>query len=124
MTKKVTLKQHLALGALLTEADVSKAAEAAAVSRTTIYRWLKDPVFQNALNAAESEALAALSRKLVVLGSQAACVLDDAMRDANTPVSVRLRAADIVLSRLLQLRELVQLDTRVTEIELRLGIQV
>ena len=61
MTKKVTLKQHLALGALLTEADVSKAADAAAVSRTTIYRWLKDPVFQNALSAAESEALAALS---------------------------------------------------------------
>ena len=121
MTKKVTLKQHLALGALLTEADVSKAADAAAVSRTTIYRWLKDPVFQNALSAAESEALAALSRKLVVLGGQAVFVLDDAMRDANTPVSSRIRAADIVLSRLLQLRELVQLDARVAEIEMRMA---
>ena len=57
----------------------------------------------------------------MVLGGQAGCVLHDVMRDTNAPVSARLRAADIVLSRLLQLRELVQLDTKVTELELRIG---
>ena len=69
----------------------------------------------------EAEALAALSRTLVALGDQAVAVLRDAMRDSTAPINARLRAADMVLSRLLQLRELVNLDRRLSNLEARVN---
>ena len=121
MTEKVTPKKRKAVEALLTKADIKKAAEAAGVSRKTLYRWLKDADFLAALAEAEAEALATLSRTLVALGDQAVAVLRDAMRDSTAPINARLRAADMVLSRLLQLRELVNLDRRLSNLEARVN---
>lgn len=98
------------------------AAEAAGVSRKTLYRWLKDVDFLAALADAQAEALAGLSRRLVALGDQAASVLRDAMSDSNTPINARLRASNIVLGRLLELHELTALDTRLRNLEKRIGL--
>jgi len=76
-------------------------------------------VFTTALHAAEADALAAVSRRLVRLADTAATTLEAAMHDEATPVATRVRAADAVLSRLLQLRELVSLEERVRELEAR-----
>ena len=117
MTKNLTPKQLRAVESLLTTGDKSQAAELAGVKRQTIYKWLKQPEFQQALREAEAEALQSLSQALARLGSKAADTLDKSM-DADSD-QVRLRAADIVLNRLLQLRELVDLDARITELEAR-----
>ena len=115
MTEKVTPKQLRAVESLLTTGDKSEAAELAGVKRQTVYKWLKQPDFQQALRDAEAEALQSLSQALTRLGSKATRTLDKSM-DAESE-TVRVRAADIVLGRLLQLRELIDLDARVAELE-------
>jgi len=119
MTDNLTPKQQRAVRALLTTPDVAAAAKDAGVSRETVYKWMQVSVFTTALHAAEADALAAVSRRLVRLADTAATTLETAMHDEATPVATRVRAADAVLSRLLQLRELVVLEERVQELEAR-----
>ena len=117
MPGKLTQKHYRAIETLLTSANASEAATAAGVSRDTLYRWLKDDTFKQALTGAEGEALAALSRSLVSMGDTATATLRDAMTGSNTPTGAKIRAADIVLARLLQLRELVTLEDRISRLE-------
>ncbi len=110
-------KQRRALEALFTQGDVSGAAKAAGVSRQSLYRWLGEPGFSTALRKAESMALDGLSRTLVRLGDKAAGALEAALDDDEAPHSVKLRAADVVTGRLLQVRELVTIEQRLAAIE-------
>lgn len=120
MPKKLTAKHYRAIESLLTKGIVTEAATAAGVSRDTLYRWLKDDTFRQALTEAESEALQTLSRSLVAMGEDASKALRDAMTGKEVPTGAKLRAVDIVLGRLMQLRELINLEERVAEIERRL----
>ena len=113
----LTPKQRKAVEALLTTGEVAAAAQAAGVSRESVYRWLKQPAFLAAVREAEARAIDDLSRLLVRLGRTATATLAKAMNDAAAPWATRVRAADAVLSRLLQLRELATLEARVAELE-------
>jgi len=57
------------------------------------------------------------------LGEKAADTLRQALEDAQAPAAARVRAADIILARILQLRELVDLDKRLTELEKKQLVQ-
>ncbi|MDP9355721.1 MAG: hypothetical protein M3R02_10665 [Chloroflexota bacterium] len=118
----LTPKQRKAVEALLTTGEVTAAAQAAGVSKDSIYRWLKEPLFLAAVREAEAKALDDLSRLLVRLGRTAAATLAKAMGDAAIPPATRVRAADAVLGRLLQLRELATLEARVAELERAAGL--
>ena len=117
MSENLTPKRRKAIESLLTTGDIAAAARAAGVSRQTLYTWLREADFRAALQSAETAALESLSRALVRLGDKATATLDSAMSDDLAALPVKIRAADIVLSRLLQLRELVDLEARVTELE-------
>ena len=117
MPKNLTPRKRKALEALLTSGDISQAANTAGVSRDSVYRWLRDPDFQTALSNGTQAALQGLSQSLLTLGAAAAKTLQAALEDTTAPLTTRLRAADIVLTRLLQMRELVDLDKRLTELE-------
>lgn len=122
MVENGTLRpeQQTAIRALLT-GTVKDAAQAAGRTRTTIYRWLREPEFKAALAEAEGEALAALSRALVCLGDKAAKVLEDVFDNPKETGSVKVRAASVALSQILRIRELYLLEKRVAEIETKLG---
>ena len=113
--KKLTPAQLKGIEALLTTGKVTEAARAAGVAPQTFYRWRKQPHFRKALQEAEAQAVASLSAALAALGSKAASALSDAL-DAKD-LRLRVRAADIVLGRLLQLRELVELEERIERLE-------
>ncbi len=115
-------KQRQAVEALLTTGEVAAAAQAAGVARHTLYRWLKEPAFLQAVRETEARALDELSRLLVRLGRTAAATLAKAMSDPAVPWSTRVRAADASLGRLLQLRELATLEARVTQLERLSGL--
>jgi phage terminase small subunit len=119
----LTTKQRKAIEALLLTGDVTAAAREAGVSRESIYRWLRQPVFLGAVREAEAQALDELSRLLVRLGRTAATTLAKAMSEETTPIATRVRAADAVLARLLQLRELATLEARVVELERSAGLR-
>jgi hypothetical protein len=112
--------QRLAIAALIETGQVTDAAAAANVSRDSIHRWLKDDAFLAALREAEADALRALSRSLVALSNKATATIEAVMTDDETTAAVKLRAADVALSRLLAVRELLDLEERVTSLEARL----
>ena len=117
-TEKLTPEQLTALTALLEHGDKSKAAKAANVSRTTVYRWLReDATFQAALEASTRQALKEFSANLVRLAQKAAQALDDAL-GKKQDMSYRLRAADIVTNRLLAVREAVDIEERLAALEM------
>ncbi len=118
----LTAKQRKAVEALLATGEVQAAAATVGISRETLHRWLRQPLFLEAVRAAEAQALDDLSRMLVRLGRTAAGTLAKAMSDAATPMTVKVRAADATLGRLLQLRELATLEARVAELERAAGI--
>ena len=120
--RQLTTRQQRAVAALLTTGDVPAAAEAVGVDKATLYRWMKQPVFLAAVREAEVGALDELSRTLVRLGRTAAGTLEAAMVDGAAPYPTRVRAADAVLGRLLQLRELATLEARVAELERSVGL--
>jgi len=117
MSENLTPRKRKAIETLLTSGDVTQAARAAGVSRETLYRWLKAPDFQAALNDSTRQALESLSRTLVTLGDKAADTLRQALEDSTLAPGARVRAADIVLARILQLRELVDIETRLAKLE-------
>src|SRR3712207_3684792 len=118
-TENLSPKQLKALSALLEHGDKTKAARAANVGRSTLYRWLReDANFQAALDEGTRQALKEFSTNLVRLAQKAAQALEAALDDTNDKhVHYRLRAADIVTSRLLQVRELVDLEARLAALE-------
>jgi hypothetical protein len=119
----LTSKQRKALEALLLTGEVSNAASAAHVTRDTVYRWLKQPVFASAVREAEAEAIDEVSRVLIRLSRSAVGTLAQAMAERDAPIGPRIRAADITLSRLLQVRELAVLEDRLAALEQSVGIE-
>jgi len=115
-TDNLSTEQVKALEALLTSGNKASAARAAGVDRSTLYRWMADATFQAALEEATREALKEFSRALTRLAAEAVKVLEDAMA-SKQEMHVRLRAADIVTSRLLAVREQVELEERLTRLE-------
>jgi transposase-like protein len=120
---ELTSKQRKAVAALLATGEVAAAAKETGVSRETLHRWLRQPGFVQAVRGAEAQAIDDLSRLLVRLSRTAAATLAKAMNDPAVPAATRVRAADAVLGRLLQLRELATLETRVVELERRAGLE-
>jgi len=116
----LTPRQRRFVAAMLSEKTIRAAAKRAGVSEATAGRWLALPAVRRAIEAAEAEALAELSRGLLRLSTQTINAIEIVLTSEAAP-SVRLRAADIVLSRLLHYVEFVSLERRVSEIEQRLG---
>jgi len=86
--------EHLAIGA-----TVTRAAEAAGVSRETVHRWTRDDfTFQAALNRARRELQDAIERRLLAVAEKAMANVADAVEDGNLNVSVTLLKGLGVLS--------------------------
>lgn len=120
--KKITPRQVIALNSLLSGGTVPSAAAAAGVTGKTVYKWLGRAEFQAELNRAQSEAMDQLSRALVSLGLDAADTLAVAMRDESNPPSIRIRAADIIISRIAVIKDLVDFENRLAALEKQAGM--
>lgn len=117
MTKNLTPRQRAAIQGLVSGQTITQVAVAAGVSRETIYKWLQRPDFTKALTGSTDAAVELLSRRLVGISTQALDALEDVLTDTAAPHSAKIRAAEIVLARLLNLRELVDIDARLTALE-------
>lgn len=115
---ELTARQHKVMAALLQARTVREASQSTGVPERTIHRWLADdPEFTRQLAAAERELLGATLRGLVRLARPAIGVLSAILADEMAGPSARLRAASIILERLVTLRGLVDLEERVSKLE-------
>ena len=111
-------KQRAVL-ALVEHGSVVAAADACKLSRQTLYRWLREPLFAQALRIASGEQIEQASRRLSSLMIRA---IDELERLLSSESEHQRRlTADSVLSHALRLRELVELEQRVSNLEKQIG---
>jgi len=108
-------KKLLALNAIGTGYSIEKASEVANVSRTTIYRWLQDEAFQAEYTRIQGELIRRISLRLLNITEQALQALEEGLNSRD--VKLRIKVAEIALSRAPSLAELGALNERLTRLE-------
>ena len=96
-TTKLTARQEQAIQALLTGVNVKEAAQHVQIGRTTLYRWLNDPVFRNAYHVAQERSQAWIMNRLQHLAAKALHVLEKILDDSEVPVLAKVEAARAIL---------------------------
>ncbi len=114
---ELTTKQARAVQALLSAASVVEAARVAHVGERTLFRWLTEPIFRAALSEAEGALLDSATRRLLGLQDTAIETFENILKDEEASQAIRLRAATAVLDYLLKLRELRNVEQRLTALE-------
>jgi hypothetical protein len=109
-------KQRKAIAALLSERTIEDAAKAIVITSRTIYRWMESNEFRNALLEAEGLAVDAATRRLISGNDVALDTLADLMVKAESE-SVRRQAASDWLTHLIKMRELRNIEKRLTALE-------
>jgi hypothetical protein len=113
------------LAELVAGATRKDAAEAAGVSEATVYRRLREPDFLAELESRQGELVRNGALAFAVDVAESREVLRQIRDDPDVPASVRVTAADRLISRGLAYVELsaaVRLDERIARIEARLGL--
>jgi len=116
-TGALSAKQTAVIAALLETRTVADAAAKTGTPARTIYRWLLDPDFQQALQVAESLVIDAAVRRLLVLQQTALNTLDEVMQAPDASPTARVAASKAVLDTLLDYREQRTFEERLTALE-------
>jgi hypothetical protein len=116
-------KQEETIAALLTQRNLDEAAKAAGISMRTLMRWLKLPEFQAAYREARRTAYSQAVAKLQQGATAAATTLLKVMLDQGTPASVKVRAAECVMTHSSKAIEIEDIEARVSELERAAGPQ-
>jgi hypothetical protein len=102
---------------LLTQRNIDEAAKAVGIAPNTLLSWMKVPVFQTAYREARRMAYSQAVAKLQQGATAAATTLLKVMLDQGTPASVRVRAAECIMSHSSKAIEIEDVAARVTELE-------
>ena len=121
--EKFGRKMEAAVAALLTQRNMEEAARAAGISARTLMRWLKLPEFQAAYREARKAAYSQAVAKLQQGATAAATTLLKVMVDQSTPASVKVRAAECVMTHSSKAIEIEDIEARVSALELAAGTQ-
>jgi transposase-like protein len=111
MSDSVTARQRRAIEALVAGATVTAAAETAGVSRQTVYAWMRQGDFAEALDNAGAEVRRAAVRRLTAALDRAVTTVSRLAETAEDE-AVRLRSALAVAS---MLRDLLGVDEQVAQ---------
>uniref|UniRef100_A0A6M3M9N5 Uncharacterized protein n=1 Tax=viral metagenome TaxID=1070528 RepID=A0A6M3M9N5_9ZZZZ len=122
MPQKATLSanQRKALQAMLTNAGVTKAAAACKLSRWTLYRYLRDPVFKAELNRRQDAVLAAATSALAEKAGDAVEALGLVLADGEASASAKTSAALGILRTVYDLVGVREVLERLTALEERM----
>jgi hypothetical protein len=121
MAGKLTGRQEQALWALLREPGVEAAARAAGVGARSLYRWLNDPMFASAYQAARRDALSLATGRLQTAAQDAVTALTEVMKDPCAPPAARVAAARTVLDVAFRASELEDIEKRLANLEAAAG---
>lgn len=113
----LTPAQQRSIVALLSARSVREAATVANVPERTLTRWLREDTFVTALRAAEEALLDAATRRLLAMQSDALDTLERLLQDADVTAGVQLRAALGIMSHVLHLREVRDIEARLSALE-------
>ena len=112
----IATKQQKAITALLSERTARDAAKKAGVSEKTLYGWLADKDFRQALRSAEAEVLDTVTRRLGVGQALALDTLEKLIQSARHE-STKLTACVSWLNMFVKYRDMKDIDERLTALE-------
>lgn len=118
----LTAKQERGIAALLEWPTITEAAKRSGLSEPTLRRWMNDPAFAEAYKAARVRVWDGALDALQSAAGAAVASLRDIAQDANAQASARVSAAKAILEIGLRLRESLDLEARMVEIENKLGV--
>ena len=117
---RLTRRQQAALPVVAFAPSITQAALDSGVPQSTLYRWLNDPAFREALTSFHQES-AELAREIFQSQTlQAACVFAELMREGDP--ALRLRAARYSTSLAIRIRDSEQLATELRDIKEALNL--
>jgi len=108
-------KQHQAIASLVSTGSISETSVALRISRTSLYSWMGQQAFSEALGALQVKLLDAVQGRCATLIHLSLDKLADALNDADS--RVRVKAADVLLSRMVPLLEHIHFAERLKKIE-------
>lgn len=114
---ELTEKQEEAILALVSNPNMSAAAEAVGVGRTTLWRWLRDDDFRSSYMAKRREVMSQATARLQQLTGEAAEVFGAVMNDVKASPHARVMAARAVFELAHKGYELEELEARLEAIE-------
>ena len=106
-----------ALQALLQYGTKEKAAQEAGISVVTLWRWLKQPLFQEAIRQARREAFSQSTGRLQQASSAAVSTLLRVMAGADTSASSKVQASRSVIELSQKSFELEDMEIRLARLE-------
>jgi hypothetical protein len=115
--REITEKQERIIPFLLCEPSVEAAAKSARVDAGTVWRWMKQPEFQQAYREARREAVRQAVARLQQVCGAAVESLRDVMTNDNNAASARVSAAKSILEFSLRAIEIDDLESRVGRLE-------
>ncbi len=119
---ELSTRQAAFVAALLSCQTRALASKKAGVSEITGNRWYKLPEVQAALREAKQDVIERALDQLSNGTPEAVQTLRDVLRDAEAPASARIRAAQIILETVLELRKYSEIEERLEELEQRLAL--
>lgn len=114
--------QKKAVEALCSGSTVKLAAAQAAVSEKTLYKWLKEPDFQQALSARKTEIFTSVESLVTGSMLHAVATLRQICTDTEAPPATRVSAARAILESGLRVRELYTIEERIAALEKAAGL--
>lgn len=115
--KALTERQHLFLEIMLQEKNIDEAARQLHIGQSTAYRWMALPQMQEHYTLSRQELFEAGIAKLKSSINTAVDTLVDTLEDTSVAPGVRVRAADVILSRSLDLHLMQSLESRLIALE-------
>jgi hypothetical protein len=123
MTPKTDLsaRKQSFVAAMAAGMTQEEAAQTIGVRARTCRRYQAEPLVRAAIQRAQDDALGEVTRRMNAVSNAALDVLQEVMTDNTAPAGVRIRAAQIWMDAALKAREMLDMASRLTELEERLG---
>lgn len=115
----LTTLQRKAVKALMECNTITEAAKQAGCAQSSIYNWLKEPLFNAELLRLENVIRNATGRVLAQDSSKALDVIRDLMTSERTDKTLRFRAACAWLDYTIKTQDQADIERRLSELEAR-----
>ena len=113
----LTRLQKDAVAAVVATKTYKEAAELAGASESSVYKWMRDPIFRAAVLERENGLRAASGRRLARDAQSSLDVIYNIMLDGDNPAGLRLQAAKAWQDYLIKTGDITELEDRVTKLE-------
>lgn len=113
----LTARQQSAIAVLLLCPTIRGASEKSGVPESSLYRWLRSPLFQEAYREAREASLQQAISTLQSATGAAVSVMLSLMANTKTAASVRLASARSVLEYAFKAKEMQEIEERLQALE-------